>query len=241
MTIKSVIILGSRNLCVEYIKIFQDHKNFELFGVLPPPFKGWWDDPVNKYCNDNNIKIIKDIQESKILKPNFIISVNYWKLIPENIYDVFLTLNVHHSYRLKYRGRYSTSLAIINAKSNNYTHGTSIHRVSGNLDDGDLYFTDKIKFNEFDTAESLFERTEKLSIDLLKKNINNILDENFNSIEKDNDFVMFNKKDLNHDLTDIKDLDTLKTHVKALTFKNTPDPYFVIGNNKFLIKRDENN
>jgi methionyl-tRNA formyltransferase len=233
---KKVVILGSRQLCIEIIEIIELNKDLIIIGVLPPPFTGWWEDPVREFCKLNNYPVIKEIDEIELLSIDLILSVNYWKLIPEKIFNKCVTLNFHHSYKLKYRGRYSTTFAIINArKLDVWEHGTSIHRVNSSLDDGPLYFTDKLKILETDTAYTLFQKTEKLAVDLFKNNIQSIVNDDYNEIKKDSNYLYFEKKDLNHDLSLIEDVLELKDNIRALTFPSAEEPYLLIGKTKFKI------
>lgn len=112
---------------------------------------------------------------------------------------------------------------------------TSIHRVNSSLDDGPLYFTDKLKILETDTAYTLFQKTEKLAVDLFKNNIQSIVNDDYNEIKKDANYLYFEKKDLNHDLSSIEDVLELKDNIRALTFPGAEEPYLLIGKTKFKI------
>ena len=91
-------------------------------------------------------------------QPDVLFSINYWKTISKEHIDLVKggIINIHHSYLLKYRGRYSTSWAIINSDKNNKTHGTTLHYITSKLDEGPIIDSRKCTIDDLDTAESLF-------------------------------------------------------------------------------------
>ena len=106
-------------------------------------------------------------------------------------------VNIHHSHLLKYRGRYSTSWAIVNGEK---YHGTSLHYITPELDNGPIISSYKCEIKDDDTAESLFTRVEELAFDMFKDNFNNILDDNIdNFLEPESNYYHYDK-DSNKDL-----------------------------------------
>ena len=57
-------------------------------------------------------------------------------------------------------------------------------------------------------------------------------------MKKDQNYETFNKVDLNHDLSDIKDIKTFKDYIRGLTFEN-PSAIFSNWQKKYLITKTE--
>ena len=115
---KRIGILGSRELSCNILKFINKQDNVEIIGVVAPPFKGWWGDNLKETALSLNIKTLNSIDELIELSPDLIFSINYWKIINKDHINRVKEgiINIHHSYLLKYRGRYSTSWAIYNAR-----------------------------------------------------------------------------------------------------------------------------
>lgn len=157
------------------------------------------------------------------------------KLSKEDIDKVPLgIINIHHSYKMKYRGRHTCTWAI---RHNEEYHGSSIHYMNENIDDGPIIATDKIKIDPNDTSESLFNKVNLLGLDLLKETLPQILNGSItykNGIPPDPTPYYFRERDLCHEI-DYKLLNdplTLYNHIRSLTFNGAPKPYITINNQK---------
>lgn len=235
-----IAFAASRNLSIEIIEWIYNNKtkfDIELVGGVAPNFKGWWDDKVNETYGNLQIPIYSSIEEMiDSSKPEIVFSLNYWKIIsPEYIAKVDRgIINIHHSYKLRFRGRYSTSWAIIHArKDDNWWHGTTLHHVDSKLDNGSIIASQRCEINENDTAEILFERVENLAVDMFKNNFNKMLNGKNKFIEPDSEFFYYGKDsntdlelDFNNSIEEVYDF------VRAWSFKDRPKPYFLFGDKK---------
>ena len=234
-----IALLGSRDLSVKILKWITT-TNTDVVGVVCPPFKGWWDDKLRDTANDLGIDTYDDIQKVIDKKPDVIFSINYWKLISKNHIDVVdgKVFNIHHSYRLKYRGRYSTSWAIANGEK---YHGTTLHCVTSKLDDGPIVDSRRCIIKDTDTAEDLFMRVEKLAFEMFVDNFYNLLDNNqFDIVPADTNHVYYDKDsnknlEIQYGISDKKVFD----FVRAWQFKDRPRPYFNIGGKKLELYYDK--
>ncbi len=224
---KKIAILGSRELSVKILEWIVQQNSCEIVGVVAPPFKGWWDDKLKKTANDYFIPTFDDIQDVIDKKPDVIFSINYWKLIDEEHINQMngKILNIHHSHLLKYRGRYSTSWAIVNEEK---YHGTSLHYITTELDNGPIISSYKCEIKDDDTAESLFTRVEELAFDMFRDNFNNILNDNIDKCLEPEPFYHHYDKDSNKDLEMDYGypLEDIYNFVRAWSFKDRPRPYF---------------
>ena len=242
-----IAFAASRDLSVEIIKWIHLNKNLfhiELVGGIAPKFKGWWDDKVYELYETLEIPIFSNIEELiDKSKPDLIFSLNYWKIIPLDYISKVNKgiINIHHSYKLRFRGRYSTSWAIIHArKDDNWWHGTTIHYIDKELDNGKIIATRKCLINSEDTAESLFEKVEDLAIKMFKENFKIMLNGNVANIQADPIFFYYdinsNKNleiDINLPTEDIYDF------IRAWSFKDLPKPYFMHHGRKIFLSLED--
>jgi methionyl-tRNA formyltransferase len=168
---KKIGVIGSRDLSSKILEWIVKEGQVEVVGVVAPPFKGWWNDNLRQTAHNLNIDVLEDLNLLVQKKPEIIFSINYWKIIEEEIIEKIPEgiVNIHHSYLLKYRGRYSTSWAIMNARRLNvWRHGTTLHYINKELDAGPIIASSYCDITESDTAESLFLKVENLALKCLK-------------------------------------------------------------------------
>lgn len=237
---KKIGILGSRNLACELTEWIAEQKNIEIIGIVTPPFKGWWEDKLENVALKNNLPVIDSIDKLIENKPDIIFSFNYWKKIEKHHIDLVPDgiINIHHSYLLKYKGRYSTSWAIINArKLNCWQHGTTLHYIDEKLDEGKIIASYKCEITEDDTAESLFGKVEKLAIQMLKDYFMPIVEKKITSFLKPDKESFYYDRNSNQNL-EIEygiPIEELYDFVRAWSFKDRPKPYFKVnGKNVYL-------
>jgi methionyl-tRNA formyltransferase len=197
----------------------------------PPPV-----DDFTRIIKELNIPLVS-YEDLFNKKPDLIFSINYWKKIPiEDINKISLGIvNVHHSYLLKYKGRYSTSYAILNARRLNcWEHGSTIHYIDENLDEGKIIDSEKCPIFETDTAEILFERVENLSVDLFKRNFDRIISGKISEFLEADKNCFFYGKNSNKDL-EIKpgiSIEDLYDFIRSWTFGDYPRPYIWLNGKK---------
>lgn len=244
-----IAFAGSRNLAIEIIEwIFEnkDHYNVQLVGGIAPSFKGWWDDKVSELYEKLEIPIYTGLEEMiDHAKPDLLFSLNYWKKIsPVCISKVGKgIINIHHSYRLRFRGRYSTSWAIIHArKDKNWFHGTTLHYIDSELDNGFIIASEKCEIKNNDTAETLFAKVENLAIQMFKDNFNKMIKGVNNFIEPDETYFFYDKNSnkslrINYGAP----IEEVYDFVRAWTFNGRPKPYFLFNGEKIFLEYDVEN
>ncbi|MDC3070901.1 formyltransferase family protein [Bacteroidota bacterium] len=218
------------HILISWIKKNEELHQIEIVGGVAVNYKNWWDDKIEKLYLSKNIKPFKCIKELiEQTNPDLIFSFNYWKIIPKKLFDKVPNgiINIHHSYKLRFRGRYSTSWAIVRArKDNNWWHGTSIHYINENLDEGSIILTEKIPILKNDTSETLFKKVQDLSIKLFKENFSFIIDNsNKKIIKNDNKYYFYDSGSKNNIiLPDNVTKEEILDYVRAWTFKDRALP-----------------
>jgi len=238
--LKKIGILGSRNLACELTEWIAKQNNIEIIGIVTPPFKGWWVDKLENVALKNNLPIFDSIDKLIVHKPDIVFSFNYWKKIEKHHIDLVPggIINIHHSYLLKYKGRYSTSWAIINArKLNCWQHGTTLHYIDEKLDEGKIIASYKCDINEDDTAEMLFEKVEKLALQMFKDYFIPIVGSKITTFLQPDVTSFYYDKDSNKNLQIKYGLPLVEIYdfVRAWSFKDRPKPYFEVNGKKIYL------
>lgn len=235
-------ILGSRELACKITKWIINTGSVNIVGAVPPPFKGWWDDNYRNILVENGIKVFDEVEQLIKEKPDIVFSINYWKTISgENIKEVPLGIvNIHHSYLLKYKGRYSTSWAIMNArKLNCWEHGSTLHLIDEKLDEGKIIDSWKCEITENDTAETLFKKVEQLSIEMFKANFQRIINRNTQFLNPDSNSFFYGKESNNIEIPNNSSIEEIYDYVRAWTFKDRPKPFFSFKGKKIRVYIDD--
>lgn len=234
---KKIAILGSRDISVKILEWIIRQNDCEIVGVVPPTFKTWWDDKLKIKAKQWGIDTFDDVQDVIDLKPDVIFSINYWKLITEehiNAMDGNI-INLHHSYRLNYRGRYMCSWAIVNGER---YHGTTLHYITPELDDGPIIESYKCEIKEDDTSETLFNRVEKLGYKMFQDTYHRIMNDRITEFIEPEPNSYYYDKDSNKNLEIDYDypIEDIYDWVRAWSFKDRPRPYFTYNGKKITLE-----
>ena len=238
---KRIGIIGSRRLACNLLRwvITQD---VIVVGVVPPPFNGWWNDEFGQVARELRVEVLPSLDLLLENEPDVIFSINYWKKISTEELQKVNIVNIHHSYRLKYKGRYSTSWAIINSRKTNCNeHGTSLHYIDENLDEGEIIDSQKCIIEESDTAEILFEKVELMAEEIFKSNFHKIINNEVKEfVEKDPEPLFYDiNSNKNMELDYGIPLETVYDFVRAWSFKDRPKPFFKYKDYKIYLTLNE--
>ena len=135
--------------------------------VIPGEIKAFAEEhniPVRTPAKFNN----EEINYLKHLAPDLIIVVSYGLKIPQDVLNIpkYGTINAHASLLPKYRGSSPINAAILNGEKES---GVTIFFLNEDWDAGDILISEKIKIEDDETAESLWEKLRFLSAKLLIK------------------------------------------------------------------------
>jgi len=229
-----ILFNAKQNYFLPYLKwiIEECYSNdyFELSGIHTNDLN-----TLNEELDD----LHPSISLNEILKESDVVfSLGYWRILrKDQISNVPLGIvNFHHSYKLKYRGRHCSTWALRNNES---IHGSTMHFIDENLDEGKIIATDYFSIDRTDVAEDLFFKANNIGLQLLKNNFRDVLFEETNTvIPLEKDYKCFKEKDLDHKISNehVMDEDKLLTEIRALTFDLMPAPYIELNGQKVYLK-----
>jgi len=163
----------------------------------------------------------------------FVVSWRY--MIPSTIYNKAKigSYLFHDSLLPEYRGFSPTVWSIINGKK--YT-GVTLLEIDQKVDSGDIVDQIKIPIHIDDKISGVMKRVTQTCLDLLEKNINNIINGEINTIHQDHSTATYTQKRLPSDnLIDWK-LSTIEVYnfIRALS-RPYPGAFTFINKTKLII------
>ena len=190
-----VIFMGTPEFCVPILKKLID--NYNVIAVVTQPDKEVGRkkeivySPIKKVALENNIKVLQPVkikeeyEEIISLNPDIIITCAYGQIIPEVILNNprLGCINVHASLLPKLRGGAPIHKAIIYGYEKT---GITIMYMDKGMDTGDMISKCEVKIDDNDTALTLHDKLQKVSVKLLMDTMPSIID-GTNDREKQND------------------------------------------------------
>lgn len=183
---KKVVLFGSIGIareCLEEILI--PNKDIKVVGVCCSKSIPKWRNELSvyQYCLENDIPIY-EMSEIISLNADVGLSIRFDKIIPQNVLDSFSigVFNTHGGILPAYRGTYSNINALLNHESE---YGVTLHCIDEGIDTGDIIDILKIKILSEDTGFDLYKKGEKLCKEILVKNIDSLIQSNFNRISQE--------------------------------------------------------
>lgn len=188
---------------------------------------------LNTHQTDN---VKTDYEIDKIIEEcDICVVASFGQIIPKRLLDKKRFINVHASLLPKYRGASPIQSAILYGDSET---GVSIMDMDENLDTGDVLSQKKIKIDDEDTAESLFNKLAILGGSLLidtLKNINSIKPIKQDEMEGK---VIITKKIKKEDgLIDPDNMNAYDALLRIRAMYSWPIAYMMIDNKKLQIHK----
>jgi methionyl-tRNA formyltransferase len=121
------------------------------------------------------IQIFSNINKVNVNKFDFLFSIMNKMIINKKIIQIkkITCLNFHDAYLPNYAGLYTSSWSILNGEKN---HGVTWHKITNNIDQGDILLRKKFKIASNDTAMDIDNNSITIGFYLFKKIILKILE-----------------------------------------------------------------
>ena len=192
----NVIFMGTPEFCVPILEMLVKESN--VIAVVTQPDKEvgrkheLMSSPIKKVALENDImvlqptKIKEEYQNIIDLNPDIIITCAYGQIIPEVILNnpKYGCINVHASLLPKLRGGAPIHKAIIYGYGKT---GITIMYMDKGMDTGDMISKCEVVIEDDDTAETLHDKLQKVSVPLLMETLPKIIDGTNSRIKQDND------------------------------------------------------
>jgi methionyl-tRNA formyltransferase len=228
MTYRNILIISDNiYLTGEFLKILDGLEIVDLEVSLAcspstPQMmeEGRFQIPVSPYK-------VKDVGAELAAKYEMVISIHCKQLFPPNLVNGTKCLNVHPGLNPHNRGWYPQVFAILNG----LPHGATIHEIDLELDHGPIIDQKEIEILADDTSLSVYDRVLEAELNLLRKNLLDILNGTYSTFHPKNDGNLNMIKDfrelLKLDLDETGDMQYFINKLRALTHGKYKNAYFI--------------
>ena len=136
------------------------------------------------------IKIRKDYEFVKELKPDIILTIAYGQIVPQGLLDIprLGCLNLHGSLLPKYRGAAPIQYALIN---NEKISGMTLMEMIDKMDAGKMYAKEEVIIDEDDNSTSLFIKMGDAASKLVKEALPRYINGELKGMEQDESMVTY--------------------------------------------------
>ncbi|MCA0931589.1 dTDP-4-amino-4,6-dideoxyglucose formyltransferase [Lutimonas saemankumensis] len=187
---------------------------------------------INSFIESDLIVDQYDLRKEQIIEKildefNLIISLHCKQIFPKKLVENVRCINIHPGYNPYNRGWYPQVFSILN----DWLIGATIHEIDFELDNGPIIDRAIVNKSSWDTSGSLYDRILNKELELIEKNIVDIINCNYNTINPEIKGKVFYKRDFNKLLElDLKEQLTMGDAIKrlrALTHYNYENAFYI--------------
>ncbi|WP_339022402.1 methionyl-tRNA formyltransferase [Spiroplasma endosymbiont of Crioceris asparagi] len=241
----NIIFCGTLDISRDILKTLFENKHYNILGVITQTDKEQGrgqkisQNSVKKFCIENNIKCFQPTKMKEIydevlnLKPDFLITCAYGKILPESFLNIFKnSINFHASLLPKYRGGSPVQKAIANGEKET---GISLMKMIKQMDAGEVYFQKSILIELHDNAQDIFAKLSKISCDIVGKELIQVLNGELKGKPQDESKVTFAYNLKNEDEKIDWNKTSLEIHnfIRSLAIK--PGAFSILNNARIKI------
>lgn len=231
--IKNILIFSDNAyLCKKIFEIIERKKISDcFFSFSISPFSKKEDFKISDSI-DIQVLDVKNQLDIDFIVNNYelVFSIHCKQFFPAGLINRIKCINLHPGYNPFNRGWYPQVFSIINR----LPAGATIHEMDDKLDHGDIIAREFVHKNSFDTSETLYKRIVEKEIELVDRNLENIIKNEYKVIKQEDDGNLYLKKDfdklLELDLTEQVSIGDFIDRLRALTHGNFNNAYFFDNN-----------
>ena len=189
-----VVFMGTPDFSISVLEMLINECNVVLVVTQPDKVVGRKKEikfsPIKELAIKNNIEVFQpskirtDFERIKEINPDLIVTCAYGQILPKDLLEIprLGCINVHASILPKYRGAAPIQWSLLNGDSKT---GVSLMYMDEGMDTGDIIATNSINIDTNDNVGSLHDKLSILGANLLKDNLDNIINETCNRIKQE--------------------------------------------------------
>lgn len=173
----NLIIAGKSDLAVDVLKYSLELNNLNIYVVLnkTEDFRNSFQKSLGFYSKLWNVEIIS-LEQSYELDNAVFLSLEFDRLIKPKLFRTEHLFNIHFSKLPEYKGQYTSCWPILN---NENETGVTLHLIDDGIDTGAIIDQLKFPIDFNETARSLYLKYVAKGTELVIKNIENLLRNNY--------------------------------------------------------------
>ena len=174
----------------------------------------------------DNLETIKNID------CDIFVTASYGKILPKELLDMKLCINVHPSMLPKYRGATPIQTALLNGDKKT---GVTIMKTDVGMDDGDIILQKEVEILDADDYNSLMPKLADDGAELLLQALEEIENKTVKFVKQDDSKATFTKLIQKEDalLNFNESAETLVNKVRA--YVENPTAYFFLGEDRIKV------
>jgi len=165
-----VVVCGEKRVARECLEFLRRRPDTELCVVFTSPSD--WQTDLAEWGKARRVRVLlgnvnQHLQEISALAPDFILSIQYrWRFNPPVLkVPARGCVNLHFSLLPRYAGCYPITWVLLNGERET---GATLHRMTEQLDAGDILAQTRVPIPEGVTARDLFERVSDAAAELFR-------------------------------------------------------------------------
>ena len=192
--------------------------------------------PIIEVTKDNIFEQIKNIDF------DVLISCGFSFILEKKVIELAkkIAINIHPTLLPKYRGYRSGPYIIINGEE---CSGITIHKLTEQMDKGDIIAQEKFELSKFDTIKSMTRKSSEIEPLLLEKVLNNIKNNKIKFHKQNEDEATtynYLRKPMDSEIDVNKSIIEQYNFIRSCDYQNYP-AFFYIDGEKVLIKLTREN
>ncbi|WP_394153197.1 formyltransferase family protein [Vibrio maritimus] len=218
-----VIVAGKNNIAVDILSELIERNDVERIYVIfngNDNGKNSFQRSFKKYCESLNVTQIT-LEEAETIEDAVFLSLEFDKIVKPQNFKSKRLFNIHFSLLPKYKGMYTSAWPILNHEKET---GVTLHEIDAGIDTGRILSQEAISIEDNDTAKDLYLKYIKYGTDLVSRNLDGILNDQFTSaMQTSENSTYFSKVSLDYSNVEIELRDTafnIKKKIQAFTFRD---------------------
>lgn len=170
----NIVLAGKNNIVVEILDhIKRVYPDCKVYGVGNKNDVGedGFQRSFRKKCKELSVPVVT-LESVYGINNSIFLSLEFDRIIDPSLFVHDRLYNIHFSLLPKYKGMYTSFWPILNGELET---GVTLHKIDKGIDTGDI--VDQISFDisENETAKSLYVKYINKGIELVKRNLNNLI------------------------------------------------------------------
>lgn len=177
-------------------------------------------------------KLKENLDVINNINPDIFVTASYGKILPKELLDMKLCINVHPSMLPKYRGATPIQMALLNGDKKT---GVTIMKTDVGMDDGDIILQKEVEILGEDDYNSLMPKLADVGAKLLLQALEEIENKTVKFTKQDDSKATFTKLIQKEDaLLDFNEsAENLVNKVRA--YVENPTAYFYLGDDRIKV------
>jgi methionyl-tRNA formyltransferase len=176
----TICIAGKNNIAVKILEYFLENHKYNLIVVCNKTDDGLngWQKSLRFVANKRKI-VIRQLNEIYDIPDLLFLSLEFDQIIKPELFISNRLYNVHFSLLPSYKGMFTSVMPILHGEKKS---GVTLHRIDAGIDTGDIIDQISFQISQTDTARMLYEKYIDTGINIVMKNISELLTDNMTSI-----------------------------------------------------------